>query len=79
MDKQRVSCEKNEDVDQQDVKIYCTKNQFPGFPFCGPHNKPHGVRGLPKNYHMRFDPKLVHGTCAICCIPCACIQYKYKI
>ena len=47
----------NKDVDHQDVKIYCSKNQFPGLKFLGPHKKPYGVHGLGKHYHMCFDTK----------------------
>ena len=39
--------------------------------FLVPHKKPHGVRGLGKNDHMNFDPKLGHGIYDICCTPCA--------
>ena len=53
--------------------MYCNKDQLPELPFCGPHPKPHGKRGLSKHYHLRFDPKLGHGICAICFIPCACV------
>ena len=49
--------------------MYCDTNQ----PFFCPHPKPHGARGLSKHYHLRFDPKLGHGICAICRIPCACV------
>ena len=35
--------------------MFCNKNQFQPFTFCGPHTKPHGVRGLITNYHMLFD------------------------
>ena len=55
------------------VKIYCNTNQFPALPFCGPHSKPHGARGLGKHYHLRFDPKLGLGVCEILRIPCACV------
>ena len=48
-------------------------NQFPESPFCGPHQKPHVARGLIKNYHLCFDPKLGHGICAICHIPYYCV------
>ena len=54
--------------------MFCNKNQFPSLPFVGPHTKPHGVIGLIKHYHMLFDPKLIHGICAIRCIPCACAE-----
>ena len=55
----------NADVELKDVKMYCNTNQFPTLPFCGPHSKPHGARGLGKHYHLRFDPKLGMGKCAI--------------
>ena len=55
------------------MKIYCNKKKFPELPFCGPHSKPRGARGLSKNYHLSFDPKLGNGVCAIFCIPCACV------
>ena len=45
----------NADVAHKNVKIYCNKNQFPSLPFCGPHPKPHGARGLRNNYHLRSD------------------------
>ena len=63
----------NASVELKDVKMYCNKNQFPALPFCGPHYKPHGTRGLGKHYHLRFDPKLSIGKCAILRIPCACV------
>ena len=34
------------------VKIYCVTNQSPELPFCGPHPKPHGARGLSEHYHL---------------------------
>ena len=55
------------------MKIYCNTNQFPVLLFCGSHSKPHGARGLSKHYHLRFDPKLGNGVCAIRRIPCACV------
>ena len=33
----------------EDVKKYCTKNQFPPLSFRGIHNKPHVAHGLGKN------------------------------
>ena len=51
------------------VKMFCNTNQFPPFPFCGPHRKPHGVRQYSKYYHIQFDPKLGHGICSILRIP----------
>ena len=47
----------NADVAHKYVKIYCDTNQFPALPFCGPHQKPQGARGLSKHYHLRFDSK----------------------
>ena len=63
----------NADVELKYVKMYCNKNQFPTLPFCGPNSKSRGSRGLGKHYHLRFDPKLGMGKCAICRIPCACV------
>ena len=60
-------------MELKDVKIYCNTNQFPALPFCGPHSKPHGARGMSKNYNLRFDPKIGMGVCAIRRIPCACV------
>ena len=65
----------NAAVEVKDVKMYCNTNQFPALPFCGPYSKPHGARGLSKNYHFRFDPKLGMGVCAIRHIPCACVAF----
>ena len=61
----------NDAVELKDVKMYCNTNQFPELLFSGSHSKPHGARGLSKNYHLCFDPKLVMGVCAIHRIPCA--------
>ena len=63
----------NADVAYQYLKMYCNKNQHPALSFCGPNSKPHGARGMSKHYHLRFDPKLGNGVCAIRCIPCACV------
>ena len=60
----------NADVELKYVKMYCNTNQFPTLPFCGSHSKPHVARGLGKHYHLRFDPKLGMGKCAIRLIPC---------
>ena len=62
----------NAEVELKDVKMYCNKNQVPALPFCGPHSKTHGARGVSKHYHLRFDPKLSMGLCAICRMPYAC-------
>ena len=48
----------NKDVEHQDVNIYCATNQYPELQYFNPHNKPHGVRRLDKDYHMRSDTKL---------------------
>ena len=64
----------NSDVAHQYVIIICNTNQFPALPFFGPHSKHNGSRGLSKNYHFCFDPKLGNGVCAILCIPCACVE-----
>ena len=53
--------------------MYCDTNQSTELTFGGPHTKPHGARGLSKNYHLRFYPKLGYGIFAILCIPCACV------
>ena len=63
----------NADVEHKDVKIYCDTNQFSELPLCGPHPKPHRARGLSKNYHLHFDPKLDHGIYTIFRITCACV------
>ena len=55
------------------MNIYCDTNQLPTLLFCGSHPKPHGERGLVKHYHLRFDPNIGHGVCAILRIPCACV------
>ena len=55
------------------VKMYCNTNKFPALPFCGPNSKHHGARGMGKQYHLRFDPKLVMGECEIRRIPCVCV------
>ena len=52
---------------------YCNTNEFPALLFCGPYSKNHGARGLSKNYHFRFDPKLGNGVCAIRRKPCASV------
>ena len=55
------------------LKMLCTTTQFPSLSFCVPHEKPHGVIGLSKIYHLQLDPKSVYGKCAIRIIPCSCI------
>ena len=63
----------NADVAHKYVKMYCDTSQLPALPFCGQHPNPRGARGLSKHYHLRFDPKLGHGICAILRILCACV------
>ena len=61
-------------VSHTSVKMSCSAIQFLVFPFCGPHAKPHGLRGLSKHSHLQLDPKLVRGNCKIQQIPCACVE-----
>ena len=68
--------QKDADVAQKYVKCFCNANQFPLLTLRGPNKKPHGIRGLSKHYHMQFDPKMGHGICAICHIPCDCAACK---
>ena len=53
--------------------MYYDTNKLPTLPFCGPHPNHHDAKGLRKNYHLRFDPKLSHSIFSISRIPCACI------
>ena len=64
-------------VKHQEVKVYCAKKQFPELNFVGTHNKPYGVYGLGKNYHMHFYTKLGHGRYEICRIPCEFTLFTY--
>ena len=64
----------NAAVEHQDVRMYCNTSQLPELSFCGPHSKNHDAKGLRKHYHLRFDPKLGMGICAIRRIPCACVE-----
>ena len=59
--------------------MFCYTKQFPSLPFFGSHTKPHGVIGLRNNYHIQFDPKLVHGICPIRRITCACAWCTYML
>ena len=79
MDRERVSCSGSCGRLTQDVKMYCNTNQLPTLPFCIPHSKPHGARGLGKHYHLSFDPKLGMGKCAIHLIPCACVACTSRL
>ena len=40
----------NAGVAQKDIKMFCDTTQFPSLQFCGPHTKPHSVRGLNNPY-----------------------------
>ena len=44
----------NNDVAHKDVKMYCDTNQLLASPFCGPHPKPNGTRGLINYYNLRL-------------------------
>ena len=63
----------NAAVELKYVKMSCNTNQFPELSFCGPNSKPRGAWGLGNHHHLRFDPKLGMGICAILHIPCACV------
>ena len=71
----------NDAIELKYVKMYCNKNQFPEFLFSGPHSKPHDARGLSKHYHLRFDPKLGMGVCAIhrMCLCCLYINARQTL
>ena len=71
--KKKNHIQDNASVELKYVKIYCNTNKLPALPFCGPHPKPRGARGLGKYYHFRFDPKLGMVEFAIRRIPCACV------
>ena len=58
-------------VHHKSVKISRASTQFPALPFCGPHEKPHVLRGLSKDDHLRLNPRLVNGKCAVRFIPCS--------
>ena len=46
---------------------------------CRGTQKPHGVCGLSKHYYISFDPKPGHVTYTICCIPCDCTLWTYRL
>ena len=58
------------------LKISRATAKFPSLSFCGPHVKLYGVIGLIRHYHLRLEPKLGHGKCAIRQINFACIACK---
>ena len=64
--------QEDNDVIQKGVKFFCDTTQFTSLQFFGPHENPHGVRVLRNNYHIRPDSKLVHNTCEMRPITCAC-------
>ena len=81
MDRQRVLCSAQCWCCTPRCEMYCNIRQFPWLPFFGPHSKPHGARGSIEYYHLRFDPKLGNGVCAIHRIPrawVACKSMLYK-
>ena len=59
--------------------MYSDTKESPVLPFCDPHPKPHGARGLSKHYHLSCDIKLGHDICIIHHIPCSCVAYKSMI
>ena len=63
----------NSDVVKKYLRMYCNTNQFPSLPLCGPRFKLHGARGMSKNYHLHFYPKLGNGVCTIRLISCDCV------
>ena len=63
---------------QKGVNFFNT-TQFSLLLFFVPREKPHGVQGLIKHYHMILEPKLGHGTCEILQIPCACYACTYML
>ena len=79
MENKEYYAQHNQEVDNQDVNIYCATNRFMELKCLRPHNKPHGILGLGNNRHMRFDPKLGHGTYATHRIPCDCNLCTYTL
>ena len=57
--------------------MFYDTTQFPSLKYCGPHTKPHDIRGFSNHYHMRFDLKLWHFICEICRITFACAKCTY--
>ena len=73
--KRQYHVQDNDDVAHQYVRIYCNANQFTALPFCGPHSKPHGARGLSNHYRLLFYTRLGHVVCAIRHILCVCVAF----
>ena len=63
-------------VELKYVKMYYNTNKFPELPFCGPHSKPHGARGMSKHYNLSFDTKTRYGgMCNFMYTVCLCCMY----
>ena len=60
-------------VSHTSVKMSYVTTKFHALPFCGPHIKPHRLRGLSKNYHLQIYPKLGNEKCALKRITCVCV------
>ena len=58
-------------LQHKSVNMSCASMQLNALLFCGPHAKPHGVRGSSKHYILRLEPKWGDGKCAIRRIACA--------
>ena len=67
------------DISHKYVRMYCNTNHLSALPFCGTNSRPHGAKGLSKNYHLRFGIKLGNGVCSIFRITCACVACKSMI
>ena len=54
-------------------KFIVTQSNSWNYLFVVHNPKPCGARELSKYYNLCFDPKIVHGVCAIFRIQCACV------
>ena len=63
----------NASVELKDVKIIVTQINSQHYPSVVHITNLMAQWGMGKNYHLRFDPKLGMGVCAIRCIPCTCV------
>ena len=61
---------------QKPINISCASTQCHALLFSSPYTEPHGVRGLSKHYHLRLEPRLDNGKCALRRITCTCIACK---
>ena len=69
-----IDVQNNEDVEDQYVKVTVSQTSFLRFHFVV-YTKNHIVySGLVSIITCVFDPKLVHATCVIHCIPCGNLQ-----